>query len=192
MKIIDLETRGPDDVIDVTATVRDYLAQSGIGTGTIQLLCPGATTGVALFTANSPDDPKEYLKKLNHLMPKFDSMMFTGFATPAIKSSLVGKTTMVTVTGGELLLGRGQQILFFDFDGPCPDRKLILTAQGVPLGPDDERGLPAELLALIAAEEEAERLRKEEEERLVQEMREEYAQRQLEKKENEEEDHAQE
>ncbi|MEG0310271.1 MAG: secondary thiamine-phosphate synthase enzyme YjbQ [Eubacterium sp.] len=185
MKIIETNITGPEKLVDITDIVRDYIREVRLKDGFIHLQVPEKTSAVTISSNDSTYFSTEFLNKINHMLPKYNGMQFTGYATSNVKASLIGMSLQVMVEGGELILGLHQSIYFAEFNGPAEGRRCFMTHMGTTLAEDEEPCFPAVLKNLYAEDLEKEKLEKAEQERLVAEMRQEYAERAKRQKEEE-------
>ena len=116
------------DIVDITEKVGKIVAKSKIKEGLCNIYVPHATCAVMVnenYDENVKDDILECLSKL---VPegkwKHDKVDSNGAAH--IKSSIIGPSQTVPVRDSKLLLGRWQDIMLADFDGPR-ERTVIVT-----------------------------------------------------------------
>lgn len=177
MKIIELDISSPEALVDITDQIREYVRESRLKNGLIHLQVPEKTCAVTISTNDEPNIEKDFLNKVNHFLPKYNGMQFTGWTTTSVKASLVGLSAQIMVEGGELILGRHQSIYFLEFNGPSKGRRLYITHMGDLLAEGEEAALPKELAELYAADQAKEDAEKAEQERIIAEMRAEAAER---------------
>ncbi|MEG1432532.1 MULTISPECIES: YjbQ family protein [Eubacterium] len=178
MEILTFQIATHEGMLEITDLVRDYVNRNQIKDGLIMLQAPEKSVGITFADAADPNIEREYLKKLNHMLPKYDGMQFTGWSTPGIKAAFIGQSMQVMIQGGTLILGYQQGIFVADFAGPSDKRSLFISHIGTTLAEGEQAKIPAVLAqmnAQVEAEKEAARL---EQERVIAEMREEYAKRQ--------------
>lgn len=124
---IEIKTTTREEMVDVTALVRQAAKRTGVDQGLVVVYCPHTTAGVTLQENTDPTVKSDMLATLRRLIPK-DSTDFRhgeGNSDSHIKSSLVGATTTIPLEGGRLALGHWQAIFFCEFDGPR-DRRLVV------------------------------------------------------------------
>ncbi len=119
MKTITIESKAKEELIDITAQVREAVKESGIRQGMCIVYTPHTSAAV---TVNESDDPrvvKDILLGLKHL--KFESANFTfveGNSPAHVKASIIGCSMTLLVDEGSLLLGTWQGVFLCEFDGP--------------------------------------------------------------------------
>ncbi len=127
MERISVRTRSPQCFEDVTSQVQEALRRTGIEEGVCHLYVPHTTAGLVINENADPDVGRDLLEKLEALVPS-DARYhhFEGNAHAHIKSSLVGQSTAVPVSGGRLALGTWQGVFLAEFDGPR-EREVIVS-----------------------------------------------------------------
>lgn len=131
---LNVETKARQEIQEITALVRQTLAEHPIPEGVCLLFTPHTTAGL---TINSYRDPSTWLDlkdEMDRLVPTRIDFHHI-FDTPSdasghIKSSLVGVELSVIVEQGQLLLGDSQGIFFWEFDGPRSRSVYVKLLQG--------------------------------------------------------------
>ncbi len=118
----------------------------------------------------------EFFEKLNHLMPKFNGMQFSGWTTLSVKASLFGVSLQVIVENGTLMLDNDQSIFFVEFNG-SKERECYMTVLGTLLKKGEVPKIPKNLEIRNRKSNDA----KKEQERLIEEMRQEWREKEDEK-----------
>jgi len=131
---IELSTAGNDDVVDITAAVEDRIRQAGITEGTVLLFVPGSTGGLTTIEYESGvvRDLKEALERLvpRGISYHHDARWGDGNGHSHVRASLVGPSLAVPVSGGRMILGTWQQIVFIDLDNRPRRRSLVVQVSG--------------------------------------------------------------
>ncbi len=119
MITLEVESRQRTELIEVTAEVRRAVRASGIPEGMALLFVPHTTAAVTINENADPDVVRDMVMGLDRLVP-FDGgyRHAEGNSAAHIKSTLVGCSLQVPVTGGDLSLGTWQGVYFCEFDGP--------------------------------------------------------------------------
>ena len=175
MKILNLETKNLETLIDFTDEALQYVAQSGIKTGTLTVQTPINTCAVISLSNRYQTTEKDYLSTIDKWLPLFEGWDFHGFGTKNIRASILGTSKTFLIENGTLLLGAYERLYFAEFDGPKKDRLVVLQAVGEQLDKDETPAHIPEIYDINQAlihEVESEEAEKE---RIIQEMREEYA-----------------
>ncbi|NGZ27588.1 MAG: YjbQ family protein [Magnetococcales bacterium] len=123
-----ITTQRPQQLLDITAQVSQWLANSGKKEGILHLFVPHTTAGITLNENCDPDVMLDILTTLEKLIPTHgDYRHGEGNSHAHLKSTLTGHQVAIPFANGQLLLGRWQGIYFAEFDGPR-QRELILHA----------------------------------------------------------------
>ena len=108
-----------ENLIEVTAMVREAVAKSGVREGTCLVYCPHTTAGISINENADPDVVTDMLLGLAKGFPDRPEFRHAeGNSSAHLKASCVGSSATVIVDGGQLLLGTWQGIYFCEFDGP--------------------------------------------------------------------------
>jgi secondary thiamine-phosphate synthase enzyme len=128
-EIIELSTGRREELIDITARVRDTVARSGVHNGLCTVYAHGATAAIMIqenWDASVPTDVVNFLRKL--IPPGVwlhDQQDNNGDAH--LKAGLIGPSETIPVLEGKLGLSRWQGVFFCEFDGPRRDRRFSCT-----------------------------------------------------------------
>ena len=143
MERIQVRTRSPQCLEDVTRQVSDAVRRSGVTEGICHLFAPHTTAGLVINENADPDVGRDLLETLEALVPSNARYHhLEGNAHAHIKSSLVGQSATAPVSGGRLALGRWQAVFLAEFDGPR-QREVLVTVvaaglSGTPAGATPE------------------------------------------------------
>ncbi len=130
MQEFSVSTRSRTAFVDITAQVQDALGKEGVSDGLCYVYVPHTTAGVTINENADPDVTRDIIAVLDGLVPRSgDYRHVEGNADSHVKSSLMGCTATLPVSGGRLALGTWQGIYFCEFDGPR-QRRCIVTAAG--------------------------------------------------------------
>ena len=127
--VVEANTNGFTDILDLTPKVRERLHKTGMKEGNVTIFVPGATAGISTI---------EYEPGLLRDLPE----MFEKFApcehnyhhhetwgdrngSAHCRAPLIGPSLVVPFTGGEFMLGTWQQIVLFDFDDRPRKRRVV-------------------------------------------------------------------
>lgn len=126
---IALQTYKRTSLIDITDKVRKCVRESGIMEGIATIYSPHTTAAVTINENADPDVASDLLKALNAAVPPIDFDHMEGNSDAHFKTTLVGASQVVPVEGGDMVLGRWQDIYFCEFDGPR-NRKCLVQIIG--------------------------------------------------------------
>ncbi|OHE63991.1 MAG: hypothetical protein A2413_07420 [Treponema sp. RIFOXYC1_FULL_61_9] len=125
-----VRSRGRNEWIDVTGDVRRAVADSGIKEGICVVFVPHTTAAVTLNENADPDVGRDVNLQLSAISPDRPEFRHSeGNSDAHVKTSLVGPSVTLIVSGGDLLLGTWQAVWFTEFDGPRT-RKILVRVLG--------------------------------------------------------------
>jgi secondary thiamine-phosphate synthase enzyme len=115
-----IETRQPTELREITAEVRAAIKASGIREGMALVYTPHTTAAITINENADPDVAADLIAALDRLVPLRHASYrhAEGNSAAHVKSSLVGASATLIVSGGAPLLGTWQGIWFCEFDGP--------------------------------------------------------------------------
>jgi len=131
---IDVHTRKRIEFMDITSSIRKILAQSPVSEGLCHIFVPHTTAAVTINEKADPSVARDVETALSKLFPEGDAYRHAeGNSDAHIKSSIVGVSVLLPVTGGDIVLGTWQAVFFCEFDGPRSRRCLVqvIEAEGV-------------------------------------------------------------
>jgi secondary thiamine-phosphate synthase enzyme len=131
---ITLETELGDSLIDITDQVRARVSESGVQHGICCVVVPHTTAAVTINSRLDPNTLLDIVDDVRRLVSTRTDFHHTidppSDAAAHIKASLVGDSETLLIENGDLVLGRFQSLLFFEFDGPRERRVLIKVMEG--------------------------------------------------------------
>jgi secondary thiamine-phosphate synthase enzyme len=114
-----VRTGGATDWVDITGDVQKAVAASGVREGVCVVFVPHTTAAVTVNENADADVPRDVNFALNMISPDRREFRHSeGNSAAHTKTSLVGPSLTLIVTGGRLLLGTWQGIWFNEYDGP--------------------------------------------------------------------------
>lgn len=122
MRQFGVATSRREEFVDITAQVAQALRESGLPDtfeGAVLVYSPHTTAGVTINEGADPDVKRDMLAHLAQLVPqRADFRHAEGNSDAHIKTSLMGPSQLVPVSGGRMALGTWQHIYLCEFDGP--------------------------------------------------------------------------
>ena len=116
--------------VDITAEVTEAISESGVNEGICVVYCPHTTAAITINENADPDVKTDLISGFDKVFPDFESFRHAeGNSDAHIKSSVVGASETIIVTGGRPLLGTWQGVYFCEFDGPR-NRKFYVKVMG--------------------------------------------------------------
>jgi secondary thiamine-phosphate synthase enzyme len=123
-------TKSKNQWINITGEVQKALSSSGITEGICVVFIPHTTAAVTINENADPDVPHDVGLALDQISPNRREFRHgEGNSDAHTKTSLVGPSITVIISGGKLLLGTWQGIWFNEYDGPR-SRKVLVRALG--------------------------------------------------------------
>lgn len=116
---------------DITQQVQQLVNASGVQEGLCYLFCPHTTAGLTINENWDPSVKHDMGLVLDGLIPQRQDFRHGEGNSPAhVKSSLVGASQALFVSGGRLVLGSWQGIYLAEFDGPRTREVLVKIVEG--------------------------------------------------------------
>ena len=106
---------------DITAQVELAVRESGVDEGAAVVFCPHTTAAVTINENADPDVQRDLKLALADIFGDRDRPEFRhaeGNSHAHLKSSVIGASETIPVSGGRLALGTWQGVYFCEFDGP--------------------------------------------------------------------------
>lgn len=131
---LSFQTKGFNDMKDLTGLVNQKLASSRLKDGLVNLFVPGSTGGLTTIEYES-GLVEDFSKLMERIIPSgvpynHDKRWGDGNGFSHIRASLLGPSLTVPFSEGKLGLGTWQQIVFVDFDNRPRSRKVLLQFMG--------------------------------------------------------------
>ncbi|MDR0600442.1 MAG: secondary thiamine-phosphate synthase enzyme YjbQ [Treponema sp.] len=125
-----VSTKFRNQWINITGETRRAVAASGVREGLCVVFVPHTTAAVTVNENADPDVPRDVMLALGSISPdRGDFLHGEGNSAAHVKTSLVGPSVTVIVSGGGLLLGTWQGVWFNEYDGPRT-RKVLVRVLG--------------------------------------------------------------
>lgn len=117
-------------LVDITSEVREAISESGVNEGICVVFCPHTTAAITINENADPDVRSDFLMGMDRTFPDLDGFRHAeGNSDAHLKSSSVGASELIIVSGGRPLLGTWQGVYFCEFDGPR-SRKFYVKVMG--------------------------------------------------------------
>ena len=134
IKHLYIKTKKKVEILNITEQIQARISQSGVRDGDALVFVQGATSAVA--TVECEDglflDIEKMWEKLapqgafyEHNVRRGDG---NGFSH--LRAFLLGPSLTVPLENGQLTLGRWQQIILMEFDGPRQKRDVVIRIMG--------------------------------------------------------------
>jgi len=131
---VKFKTRGPGDIVDMTAELQAAVKKSGMTSGTLTVFAPGSTTGITTieYEPGLLRDVPELMEKLvpSNRPYHHDETWHDGNGFSHLRSAMIGSDMTIPFVGGKLTLGTWQQVVFLEFDNRPRQRHVVLQMMG--------------------------------------------------------------
>jgi secondary thiamine-phosphate synthase enzyme len=133
-KIAQIETRGENDMIDITGQTSKALKESKLADGIVTVFISGSTAAITTIEYE-PGLIQDFPRMLSGIIPKnieyqHDNTWHDGNGHSHVKASLIGPSMTIPFKDGNLMLGAWQQIVLLETDTRPRERKIILQIIG--------------------------------------------------------------
>ena len=131
---IALNTQGDADMLDITAEVAREVGESGVGSGTVTVFAPSATSGLTTteYESGALADLKRAFEEIAPQDQDYRHNLRWGDGNghAHVRAALLGPSLTIPFSSGQLILGTWQKITYVDFDNRPRRRELILQIIG--------------------------------------------------------------
>ncbi len=119
MKKLTVHSGKRNEAVDITADIRQYLAEEKAVSGILTIFSPHTTAGVTINENTDPDVRYDLISHLTRLVPHEDGFKhIEGNSDAHIKTSFIGPSQTLIIENGQPQLGTWQGIYLMEFDGP--------------------------------------------------------------------------
>jgi secondary thiamine-phosphate synthase enzyme len=119
MKTLQVQTHRREEMVDITAGIREQMRGLGWNDGLLLVYCPHTTGAITVNEGADPDVVRDLTVNMNKLVPRNgDYHHAEGNSDAHIKSSMFGCDQVLIVEDGTIQLGTWQKVYFCEFDGP--------------------------------------------------------------------------
>ena len=131
-KILYFSTPAREVLVDITSEVEKAVAATEIENGLCSVYVQGATAGIMIQENWDDSVQKDVTDLLAKLVPygvwRHDEQ--DGNGDSHLKAGLVGPSESIPILKGKLGLSTWQNIFLCEFDGPRPERSVVVTILG--------------------------------------------------------------
>jgi secondary thiamine-phosphate synthase enzyme len=120
IQFLEVKTSLREEMIDISATVRDAVRTSGLQEGAVHLWSYHTTCALSVNENSDPDVARDLIWKMGELVP-YDEVRYRhgeGNSDAHLKTSLFGPGLTLLIHRGDLILGKWQGIFLVEWDGP--------------------------------------------------------------------------
>jgi secondary thiamine-phosphate synthase enzyme len=127
---IDKQTKGNNDIIDITSDIKNILTKTGLDDGILFLSVIGSTAGLTTMEYESglATDTKKTFEKLFPYKDNYAHNLTWSDDNghSHLRSTFIKTNFHVSVTAGALDLGTWQQVVLLDFDTRGRSRRVVV------------------------------------------------------------------
>ena len=130
--MIEFNTQGEIDIIDLSSKFEDYVKKSNIKEGILVANVIGSTGALTAIEYESRvlDDFRKILEKLIPKGAGYKHDLIDSNAHSHLRASIIGPSLAITIQGGRLQLGTWQQPVFVCLDVRPRSRRIAVTLIG--------------------------------------------------------------
>jgi secondary thiamine-phosphate synthase enzyme len=126
METLQVKTSSRIQFVDISSRIAEVIKKSSVRDGIAVVYVPHTTAGITINESADPAVVIDINARLTELIPHHGNYRHTeGNADAHIKTSLMGSSVHLVVSGGAPVLGTWQGIFFCEFDGPRT-RKVVV------------------------------------------------------------------
>ena len=116
---MNIQTTSHTQLIDITASLNQEIADTGIDTGVCMVYSPHTTTAI-IINENEPGLKEDILKLINVIVPQdgYAHDRIDNNARSHLQAVILGNSICIPVEDGGLALGIWQSVFFVELDGP--------------------------------------------------------------------------
>jgi len=109
---VKFRTTRKEEIVDITERVEEVVRESGAREAGVFVYVPHTTAAVSIHGRIEPERKPRLDALLEEAAPEDPK------EEPLTKAAFVAPTEVLVAVEGKLLLGEGQRIYFYEFDGP--------------------------------------------------------------------------
>ncbi len=133
-RTLNVDTKGFNDVLDLTDRVSGVVREAGISNGTVTVFVPGSTAGITTleYERGAIEDLKKAIERLVPSEAHYDhnERWGDGNGFAHVRAALLGPSLSVPVVEGDPALGTWQQVILVDFDNRPRRREILIHCVG--------------------------------------------------------------
>ena len=133
-KTLTFDSKGGNDMIDITPAVQDVVATGDIDEGIVTIFVPGSTASITTIEFE-PGLQKDFPRAMERIAPSgehydHDARWGDGNGLSHVRASTVGPGIVVPFKNKVMLLGTWQQVVLVDFDTRPRKRNVVVQVLG--------------------------------------------------------------
>ncbi len=116
---------------NITDKVREAVADSKVQEGICVVYCPHTTAAITINENADEYVAEDVMFAAKKIFPRFAEFKHDeGNSDGHVKSSIFGASETLIITGGDILLGRWQDVYFAEFDPPRSRNFFVKIIEG--------------------------------------------------------------
>lgn len=133
-KQICVDTRGPNDMIDLTRFLADAIGESGLAAGVAVLFVIGSTAALTTIEFE-PGLERDMAAAMERFAPEgafyhHEARWGDDNGHSHIRASTIGPSLSIPIVGGRPTLGTWQQVVLLEFDTRPRERTVVVQLMG--------------------------------------------------------------
>jgi secondary thiamine-phosphate synthase enzyme len=133
-KVLQIKSKGEDDIIDLTKQTAKVVLDSKLTDGIVTVFVVGSTAAITTIEFEG-GLAKDFPEMLSRVAPKeiyyeHEKMWQDGNGHSHVRASLIGPSLTVPFKDGNLILGTWQQIVLVEMDTRHRERKVVFQIIG--------------------------------------------------------------
>lgn len=127
--VLEIPTKSEQVLVDITAEVRDIVADSGVEEGLVNVYVRGATAAIMIQENWDDSVQRDTISLLNKLIPNgvWEHDLQDGNGDSHLKAGLIGPSETIPIATSEMMLSTWQNIFLCEFDGPRSIREVVVS-----------------------------------------------------------------
>lgn len=119
METFEVHTSRREELVRLTGAVQELVDAKGWRDGVLVVYCPHTTAALTINEDADPDVAADLVMALSRLLPREGGYKHVeGNSDAHVKTTLVGPSQTLIVSGGRLQLGTWQGVFLCEWDGP--------------------------------------------------------------------------
>ena len=119
METFEVHTSRREELVRLTGALQELVDAKGWRDGALVVYCPHTTAALTINEAADPDVAADLVMALSRLLPREAGYKHVeGNSDSHVKTTLVGPSQMLIVSGGRIQLGTWQGVFLCEWDGP--------------------------------------------------------------------------
>lgn len=128
-KIIRVSTDRREALYDITAEVKKAVAEAKVKNGIVNVYARGATAAIMIQENWDESVQSDVINLLRKIIPRgvWEHDRQDGNGDAHLKAGLIGPSETIPIINQQIGLSTWQNIFLCEFDGPRPNREIVIT-----------------------------------------------------------------